>query len=271
VHGSQAARRFPKGPTVRRIARRVTVQFLRGFSVCAREIRQSAASQVSALRPVLAWSLLAVGGRLTNSIDARLLLAAGVTAVGVLDVLDGAIARRQPGNSSRIGGAIDIVADRLSDFAVWLFIAPTEPGWRIPILVVILRDVIVDTTKVVSSVLGHHLDHGVLVSGRRRRTLVLSRASKAPYRVCTGVVFVIGLIEPAWPKSSFHSAGFYLVVVAAAMSVARGLPSVLEVRRTFAIGRRNGPDELFAVYTAQAIAGAATAVLIWTGMRIFRT
>ncbi len=185
----------------------------------------------------LCISLLYVPGP-TAKLGAFLL----VIFVLVLDGLDGPLAR-QRGEVSALGSVLDIGIDRVVENVFWIAFLDLKlvPVW-IP-LVVITRGILTDAVR------GFALSRGLTAFGMMEtpwgRWLVSGRFMRGLYGTLKAIVFcalagLLGLQE-LWANTPnarwlplLETIVFILVLLTVTITVARGVPVLVEARRFFA-------------------------------------
>ena len=178
-------------------------------------------------------------------VAAALLLAGSVAAAGVavalialviaMDALDGIVARRL-GVTSKLGGVLDITADRIVEHVFWITFAVAHVvGLWVP-LVVMTRSFLVDAAR------GLALAQGRTAFGAESmarspisRFLTASRAMRNLYGGAKVAAFVLlGLLVVAErigaPAHLLGAAAGASVLVAVALCLARGIPVLLDAR-----------------------------------------
>jgi CDP-diacylglycerol--glycerol-3-phosphate 3-phosphatidyltransferase len=189
-----------------------------------------------------------IGGRVVLAFIACALLVRGsvpaaatalaLTAVAfAMDAFDGMAARRL-GLASKLGGILDITADRIVEHVYWITFAVAQlvPLW-VP-LVIVTRSVLVDTVRGLALVQGRTA-FGELSMARSpvRRFLTASRAMRNAYGLSKAAAFVLlaGVValgrDAASPATeAVEAAAALAVFVAVALCLARGLPVLLDTR-----------------------------------------
>jgi phosphatidylglycerophosphate synthase len=231
-------------------------------------LRRSGANVVSATRPPLMWALFADAA----TIHSDALLVPGVLAIGVawvvgLDAVDGLVARRFR-TTSPFGAFVDVLADRLSNYAALLFISDFSNALRALVVVIVARDLVVDAIKAMSAGLGNRLTDGILVAGRLRSALVLSRTSRVLYRVVAALTFVSGVLLGTYVRFPI-GVTLALLGVMTLLCLVRGAGSVIEAPRTIRRGAVGPPDALSAGFGLQSLIAGAVLGLLCAGVRVF--
>ncbi len=149
----------------------------------------------------------------------------------LLDFFDGQIAR-QRGESSLLGSVLDIATDRALEIVLWVVFAHLDLIPVIIPIIVITRGTTVDAVRAVGMSSGRaafeQVRHPV------SRFLVSSRWMRSSYGFIKAFAFAVltldlGLKTLGSPWSSpVHIAALILAWLATAMSIARGLPVLIE-------------------------------------------
>ncbi len=149
----------------------------------------------------------------------------------LLDFFDGQIARRR-GESSLLGSVLDIATDRALEIVLWVVFAHLDLIPVIIPIIVITRGTTVDAVRAVGMSSGRaafeQVRHPI------SRFLVSSRWMRSSYGFVKAFAFAmltldLGLktLESHW-SSPVHIAALTLTWLATAMSIARGLPVLIE-------------------------------------------
>jgi CDP-diacylglycerol--glycerol-3-phosphate 3-phosphatidyltransferase len=172
-----------------------------------------------------------------------------------LDGLDGWVARRR-GSDSAVGSYVDVLCDRVTEDAGWIFLASQDTVWGLAILAVMLRNTAVDAVKAMSSFAGHDLEIGVLVTGWRLE-VVRSRWSRVVHNGLKTLALAAGVlaIMTSWPPALAVTVVLLLFLL---LSLARGTASLAEFPRTLRAGRVGPPARLWTGFTVQALLTFAT-------------
>jgi phosphatidylglycerophosphate synthase len=189
-----------------------------------------------------------VGGRVALAFVACGLLAQGsmgaamsavvLTAVAIaMDALDGMAARRL-GLSSKLGGIIDITADRIVEHVYWITFAVGHlvPLW-VP-LVIVTRSVLVDAVRGLALAQGRTaFGESTMARSPLSRFLTASRVMRNAYGFAKVAAFVLlgTLVAMEGARAggaarALEVAAMLSVAAAVALCVARGLPVLFEVR-----------------------------------------
>ncbi len=187
-----------------------------------------------------------VGARVATAFAAAGLMVVGspaAAAVGValtivaiaMDALDGFVARRM-GLATKLGGILDITADRIVEHAYWITFAVVQlvPLW-IP-LVVVTRSVLVDGVRGLALVRGRTaFGEDSMARSRLSRFLTGSRAMRSLYGVAKlaafvllGSVIAVEASTSAGVHAALKTAAATCAMVAVALCVVRGLPVIAE-------------------------------------------
>jgi CDP-diacylglycerol--glycerol-3-phosphate 3-phosphatidyltransferase len=188
-----------------------------------------------------------IGGRVVLAFIACALLvqgsmAAALTAVILtvvaiaMDALDG-IAARRLGLESKLGGLLDITADRIVEHVYWVTFAVAHlvPLW-IP-LVVVTRSVLVDAVRGLALVQGKTaFGSSSMARSRLSEFLTGSRVMRSAYGLAKLVAFVLlGLVLALGARdgvgtSALEVAALGSAIAAVVLCVARGLPVLAEAK-----------------------------------------
>ncbi len=153
----------------------------------------------------------------------------------ISDGLDGWIARRR-GETSREGGVLDIMADRIVENVMWIVLVFVElaPLWAA--VVFVSRGIIVDTIRY-SSPATRDSVFGTTRSAWARR-IVAGRFMRATYGTAKAVTFAWLLVMyamrendlAAWQTwtAALHGTAAVLIWLTVGLCVLRGLPVVIE-------------------------------------------
>jgi len=189
-----------------------------------------------------------IGARVALAFVAAGLLVAGsgaLAAVGValtviaiaMDALDGIVARRM-GLASKLGGVLDVTADRIVEHVYWITFAVAQ---RIPLwipLVIVTRSFLVDAVRGLALVQGKTaFGDSTMARSALTRFLTGSRAMRALYGVAKlGAFVLIGALIAL--DGSLRGSGYAALEVAAwvsalttdALCVVRGVPVIADAR-----------------------------------------
>ncbi len=145
----------------------------------------------------------------------------------LMDTLDGVIARRR-GETSLLGSALDIAADRTLEFCLWVVFANLGLISVAVPLVVILRGVTVDAVRAVG--IGQGIPPFKQVSSPLSRFLVSSKIMRSSYSIVKAFAFNILVIDLALRELNHpwdgwvHLLALVLTWLAVLICVARGVP-----------------------------------------------
>jgi|GEM_PF-355220 CDP-diacylglycerol--glycerol-3-phosphate 3-phosphatidyltransferase len=149
----------------------------------------------------------------------------------LMDTLDGTIARRRK-ETSLLGSALDIAADRTLEFFLWVVFAHLRLiSIAIP-LIVILRGVTVDAFRAVGIAQG--VPPFKQVTSPISRFLVSSPWMRSGYGISKGFAFGLLTIDLGLSRlqhpwaGAVHEASLVIAWIAVAFCVARGIPPILE-------------------------------------------
>ncbi|MGE0157900.1 MAG: CDP-alcohol phosphatidyltransferase family protein [Gemmatimonadales bacterium] len=148
-----------------------------------------------------------------------------------MDALDGIVARRM-GLASKLGGILDITADRIVEHVYWITFAVAQlvPLW-IP-LVVVTRSVLVDTVRGMALVRGRTaFGESSMARSALTRFLTASRPMRSLYGIAKLIAFVAlgaalaaeGVLSPS-PFRALEAVGIASALVTVVLCVIRGLP-----------------------------------------------
>jgi CDP-diacylglycerol--glycerol-3-phosphate 3-phosphatidyltransferase len=170
------------------------------------------------------------------------LIAAGLAiAVVIGDWLDGHLARRL-NQESKLGSLLDIVADRMLEYVMWVVLADLRliPVW-IPVLV-ISRGILTDAIRSYALSVGRSgFGDQSINRSRIGNFLTGSPLIRTPYAVLKAfsfgwllLIYALQKITGLYPLTSAEtietglSIGHWAAVAAALICIARGLPVVIE-------------------------------------------
>jgi CDP-diacylglycerol--glycerol-3-phosphate 3-phosphatidyltransferase len=176
-----------------------------------------------------------------DSIWARLLAAGLAVAVIIGDWLDGHLARKL-NRSSALGSVLDIAADRIIESVLWIVLADLSlvPVW-IPV-VFISRGILTDTIRNFTLRYGYSGfgEHSMMKSALGR-FLTGSPLMRTPFAVLKAFTFgwlltlaVMDELLEIWPLFDAKlieqglRIGYWTAVASAVVSLARGVPVVIE-------------------------------------------
>ena len=183
----------------------------------------------------VALAFVAAGLLLTRSPLAAGLAVALIVVVIAMDALDGIVARRL-GVASKLGGILDITADRIVEHVFWItFAVGHQVALWVP-LVVMTRSFLVDAVRGLALVEGRTaFGSDSMARSPLSRFLTASRAMRNAYGaakltsfVLLGLVVVTGLSGAV--VSGLEVAAAASVLVAVALCVLRGIPVLLDAR-----------------------------------------
>ena len=149
----------------------------------------------------------------------------------LMDTLDGNLARRR-GETSLLGSALDIAADRTLELFLWVVFASLQ---LIPVavpLIVIVRGVIVDAIRAVG--IGQGIPPFKQVSSPISRFLVTSNAMRTSYSISKSFAFSFLIIDLALRQLShpwsgwIHLIALALTWIAVLICIARGVPVLVD-------------------------------------------
>lgn len=210
---------------------------------------------ISTSRAIIAWVSVALIWRsiaYRQTCSATFWLCAFVFAVA-LDALDGWVARRL-GTSSSLGSYIDILMDRLTEYPAWILLSYLVPLLRPIILVIVIRDVLVDGVKLASAYRGIEMERGVPKMIAPAELLVNHPASKTAYNTVKVLAIIIGLGSVIYSKE-LHLVAVILLAIHALYCVLRGLGSMLELRSIWSTRRSSYSQRTFLRYVFQCAIG----------------
>lgn len=233
----------------------------RFFSTAIQEIARSSADWISLSRAVLVVALLVMVS-LHEPLTSTLLAVAigGFIALVALDAVDGIVARAQ-GTSSSFGSYIDVLCDRVTEYAGYLYLLSVSRLAHTYVIVIVTRDVLVDIIKVVSAARGHDLDRGVLVRHGWRLGVVASPFSKATANALRVVAVSVGLLIGSEHLTS-PTALIVPLAILTVLTIVRGVASISELPATFRLGRAGPPDVLASGFVFQAALGLLVLVAV---------
>ena len=145
----------------------------------------------------------------------------------LMDTLDGTIARRR-GETSLLGSALDIAADRTLELILWVVFANLGLISLAVPLIVIMRGVMVDAVRAVG--ISQGIPPFKQVSSPISHFLVSSNAMRTSYGISKGFAFTVLILDQAlralnhpW-DSWVHVIALGLTWLAVTLCVARGVP-----------------------------------------------
>jgi CDP-diacylglycerol--glycerol-3-phosphate 3-phosphatidyltransferase len=149
----------------------------------------------------------------------------------LMDTLDGTIARRRQ-ETSLLGSALDIAADRTLEFFMWVVFSNLGLiSVAIP-LIVILRGVTVDAVRAVG--IGQGIPPFKQVHTELSRFLVSSPVMRSGYGIFKGLAFgfltidlALGRLQHPWAHT-IHLIALTFSWIAVAFCVARGVPALID-------------------------------------------
>ncbi len=168
---------------------------------------------------------------------------AAIIAVVVIvgDWLDGFLARKLH-QSSKLGSILDIAGDRIVETVLWIVLADLElvPLW-IPI-VVISRSILTDSIRNYLMRFGYTaFGESTMMRSRLGKFLTGSPVMRTGYAVLKAATFswllLISAIDRLWHELPFLTeafvsnallAGYIAAMVTAVVSLARGIPAIIE-------------------------------------------
>jgi CDP-diacylglycerol---glycerol-3-phosphate 3-phosphatidyltransferase len=158
-----------------------------------------------------------------------------IVVVVSMDAVDG-IAARRLGVASKLGGILDITADRIVEHAFWIsFAVADHVGLWVP-LVVMTRSFLVDAVRGLALVEGRTA-FGAESMARSpvTRFLTSSRAMRNAYGLAKVAAFVLlGLLvfsgRSGFDAGAIEAAASAAVAVAVALCLLRGLPVLADAR-----------------------------------------
>jgi CDP-diacylglycerol--glycerol-3-phosphate 3-phosphatidyltransferase len=189
-----------------------------------------------------------IGGRVLLAFIACALLVRGsavaalvavvlTVVVIAMDGLDGMAARRL-GLSSKLGGVLDITADRIVEHVYWITFAVAQlvPLW-VP-LVIVTRSVLVDAVRGLALAQGRTaFGDSTMARSRLSRFLTASRTMRNAYGlakvaafVLLGILIALGAQDGTGAARALEAAAMLSVSAAVALCLARGVPVLLEAK-----------------------------------------
>ena len=171
------------------------------------------------------------------------LVAAGMVVILILmDSLDGAIARGRD-ETTLIGSALDIAADRAVEIVLWIVYA--DLGLVPPLIpiVVVARGTLTDAIRNVA--LKHGYSAHRMMRSRLGHWLVAGPMMRTAYAIVKLVAFVLlalalGLSHERWGDAVL-GAGQIAAWAALTLCIARGLPVLVEAPRFFRLLEQEAP------------------------------
>lgn len=183
----------------------------------------------------VALAFVAAGLLLTSSPLAAGLAVALIVLVIAMDALDGIVARRL-GVASKLGGILDITADRIVEHVFWItFAVAHQVGLWVP-LVVMTRSFLVDAVRGLALVEGRTaFGSDSMARSPLTRFLTASRVMRNAYGAAKLAAFVLlGSLVVASRSgvalAGLEAAAAVSVVTAVALCVLRGVPVLADAR-----------------------------------------
>jgi CDP-diacylglycerol--glycerol-3-phosphate 3-phosphatidyltransferase len=145
----------------------------------------------------------------------------------LMDSLDGNLARRR-GETSLLGSALDIAADRTLEFSLWVVFSNLGLISVAVPLIVIVRGVLVDAVRAVG--IGQGIPPFNQVSNPISRFLVSSKAMRSIYSFAKALAFNVLIINLALRELNHpwngwvHTVALVLTWLAVVICVGRGVP-----------------------------------------------
>ena len=155
-----------------------------------------------------------------------------LTVVAIaMDGLDG-IAARKLGLSSKLGGILDITADRIVEHVYWITFAVAHlvPLW-VPV-VIVTRSVLVDAARGLALIQGKTaFGESTMARSTLSRFLTASRTMRNAYGAAKVAAFVLlGVLIAAPGVPALQVAATVSVGVAVVLCLARGIPVLVDAR-----------------------------------------
>lgn len=170
-------------------------------------------NQITVIRPLLSFWVLLVLGR-HPTLDA--LLCVVIVGIFALDVLDGYLARKRK-ETSKIGGILDTLADRMIENTFWIYFSATgQLSVWMPIAVM-TRGVVTDTLQRM---------HGYPTAGWIH-ALTRGHLSRAVYGMTKMLAFTSLASVRVFTHPVFEEIRMLLATVAVGVCLLRGLPFFL--------------------------------------------
>lgn len=149
----------------------------------------------------------------------------------LMDTLDGNLARRR-GETSLLGSALDIAADRTLEFILWVLFANLGLiSITIPIIVIV-RGVTVDAVRAVG--IGNGIPPFKQVTNPVSRFLVSSPVMRSSYSIAKTIAFNLLVVDLAFTRMNHPSESWIHVLalifswIAVALCCARGIPALID-------------------------------------------
>ncbi len=142
----------------------------------------------------------------------------------LLDGLDGYIARKLK-QITTIGSLVDVLADRITEYLLWIFFSGVGiiPIWA-P-LIVIPRGAITDSIRAIANAKGISVYD--LPKSNIAKALVKNRIPRLTIGLCKAVLFIISAVQ----VSGVYNLSdwiFWITVIVVLINLARGIPVILE-------------------------------------------
>ena len=166
-----------------------------------------------------------------------------------LDGLDGYVARKYH-EESKLGAVLDIMGDRIAEYAYWIMFAYL--GW-LPVafpLIAVIRGVVTDSLRSVALEQGLiPFGKGSMLDDKVSQWICGSKVMKISYAVVKAVAFTL-LIVAYTPKLPIFTAcvlwviGLLAAEIAIILCVVRGLPVVFESKKFFVTEKNDENDSV---------------------------
>jgi CDP-diacylglycerol--glycerol-3-phosphate 3-phosphatidyltransferase len=171
-------------------------------------------------------------GLLVRGSAVAALVAVALTVIAIaMDGLDG-IAARKLGLSSKLGGVLDISADRIVEHVYWITFAVAQlvPLW-VPV-VIVTRSVLVDAARGLALIQGKTaFGESTMARSALSRFLTASRTMRNLYGLAKVAAFVVlGMLIAAPGVAALEVAATISVGAAVALCLARGVPVLVDAR-----------------------------------------
>lgn len=188
-------------------------------------------SAIGVVRTVLGWIAVFMMGRALDAGQVNTtVLWFGVFVFAVaLDALDGWVARRLQVASS-LGSYVDILADRLTEYPAWLLLASAAPRLGPLVVVIVVRNLLVDFVKFEATRKGVTMEAGVPKMNRIGEFLVNHPFCKTMHNVLKLVALFAGFGYACFVTTWLLAAAMGALTLHVLFCSARGLCSLVELR-----------------------------------------
>lgn len=210
---------------------------------------------ISTGRAIIAWIAIAsIWHCVANGLvaSASFWLCMFVLAVA-LDALDGWVARKL-GIKSSLGSYVDIFMDRLTEYPAWILLSYLDPSLRALIVIVVVRNILVDGVKFEAAYKGIAMEAGVPKMIAPAELLVNHPVSKTAYNVIKILAIVLSLGCMIFSKK-LHLVAIVLLAAHTLFCALRGFGSILEMRSIWLTAPCRNTQRAIVRYIVQCTVG----------------